>query len=1705
MKKRNKMVISLLTAMMTVGGVILPQAIPYNTVSSAYAAEVTQFNQNQGYGQGSTGGYGTSAYDLNAAQPTLPGFNATNQSRFTADDKLFFRWRSHFDYSTSSPVIGQDGTLYYSVQKSDTSFGVMAIGPDGNKKWFFSTFYEATVPVIASDGTLYFVASNKIYAVNSNGTKKWEYTWSTTQSRYTNDVPVVIGFDGTVFAQRGGTLFALNASNGSLKWKYTGLSIAQYNLTLVIAKDGNLYVPSTNKLIVLSPSGSLIREIAVNGNFKGTPVIGDDGTIYCTLFEDNANYARHGKIVAINPMGGIKWSDNFYSSSTVSTELGMPSVGPNGDIYVSDVEGNLICYTKNGFKKWSKNVGVGAFSLVFDKSGKMYGVGIDPSSKRGKFLIVLDLEGNILQKEEAYNAYYNQYARYGFIHKLFSAVIGPDGTVYVGQHAFGRFMLPSNQKSFSDHLMNLEADNSTTIDVKINSNYPADIVDADSNSNGLLIWEMSYDGKTYFRPSYTQVSDDVFRLTVPSDKGFRLRTVYQNGVPRLSVYQQLIVRPDLYTGIPLSPDDFKEPYGQAAYPKPLMIIPNSPILKESESNDGTFTQRQTVTVTGGTLVNDLSSGVTVNNLPPGLTTTINRLSETQFEIVFNGKATNHANSNDVNNASITVSQEKIIGSTGSVTSGSFTFDFNDPASKITVTNPIIKEADANDGSITQKQMINVTDGTFTSDVTSGVVVANLPVGLTTTVTRLSDTQLEIVFGGKATNHQGTNDVTNVQVTIDKSKVTNATENLVATFGIDFADAFQVSNLQAAIVNEHVNLSWNSLQGADGYVVERYVNGVKEKNVSVTNSIFEDNSVVAATAYEYRVSPVVGTQIGSPKSVVITTPTDLENEGPSYGNPEVSDSTSIRIPLNIPGAVRYEVFRNNSVVYDGPGPEYIDRNLQTGVTYKYKVVGYDAQGNPIDTVNREIELPLVSVKINVVKEKLAEASLNDGSISDKQLLTITDGKFSSDVVEGVTLFNVPNGLVANVVRKSDTQLEISFSGNAVAHENRNDTNVEVTIDMSKVVNATQNVTTSFGIDFTDAQVTFEVTNLQAAIVNDTVNLSWNVLNGADSYIVERYAEGIKEKSRTVTSRTFVDDTAVAGRIYEYRVTPKRGTEIGTYKAVTITTPIDLEDGGQTDPTYGGEPQVEDATSIRIPLNITGAVRYEVIRNGVEVYDGPGPEFVDKSLQAGVMYRYKVIGYDAQGNPIDTTYDDIQIEDKAIQNLRVTDVQKDRVSLSFDTLEEASGYIVERYINGKFDKRSSTTANSFTDFTVAFNTEYTYKVKAVINGNQTVPASITVKTLEDVVDPIENTVNVFTSEVTFKSVKVSWDAELRYDKAVVKRDGQVVYNGAPAYNGYFTDNNLDAQTTYEYTVDVLDSKGNVTGTKVITVTTLPLPPAEAGDENFFASDVQFNKVTLTWKPIDGATYYMLYRFNGTKQEFAKIVYAPKIAFTDTTVSGGNTYKYKLVPKVGTKFTEPLELEVTTKAAELPTVPTLNYVTLENGVVKVKATNNDASASMYVVITDQNGSLKYRTAVSSGYEKVFKNLAVGVYTVKVEAYNRSYRTSSYSDSQSITLTPEMVMPPLPQNLNVSVTSLDATYTLIKSTVDNINDPEVTLYFYLYTIDGKLVSNAIGKTTADQKIGWEYRGSKTVLLPGEYKVVTKSMKFSKYSSLVEKTFTLN
>lgn len=207
---------------------------------------------------------------------------------------------------------------------------------DGTVKWIFETGSSiSSSPVIDEDGVIYFSADNGyLYAVKKDGELEWKTKLGTP---YTHGYGGYVGY--SAFPSAGPT----------------------------VDKDGNLYITTREQdLVAVDPNGNVKWRFPLNITFDhwGTPVIGDDGTIYVNGSPpdedfypvDGSPYIRNnppdGGLYAITPDGKEKWHYKVGYRMFNS-----PTLGKDGTIYIAVMVGfndtRLIALKKDGSVAWN--------------------------------------------------------------------------------------------------------------------------------------------------------------------------------------------------------------------------------------------------------------------------------------------------------------------------------------------------------------------------------------------------------------------------------------------------------------------------------------------------------------------------------------------------------------------------------------------------------------------------------------------------------------------------------------------------------------------------------------------------------------------------------------------------------------------------------------------------------------------------------------------------------------------------------------------------------------------------------------------------------------------------------------------------------------------------------------------------------------------------------------------------------------------------------------------------------------------------------------------------------------------------------------------------------------------------------------------------------------------------------------------------------
>lgn len=271
-------------------------------------------------------------FERNTAQ--RPGSTIHNASQNEGGEKWKFFTDSHL---STSAVIDSEGVVYASTYAGN----LYAIYPNGTQKWSFKTNhdYSEAAPGIAPDGTIYFCTMKHLYSISSDGAELWVFN----DSGHFSCEPI-IDSNGTIYASAfnqdtgWGAIYAID-SIGTKKWEYP-LSYPNFVTSLALDHENNLYFVLSGWLYCIKSNGDL--KWMKNFNLEDNVVISPDETLYIW----NSSH-----IVALTPEGLVKWSiENFHYH-------GFISLAPDGTLILSGASNFISALSQvNGSILWQYKI-----------------------------------------------------------------------------------------------------------------------------------------------------------------------------------------------------------------------------------------------------------------------------------------------------------------------------------------------------------------------------------------------------------------------------------------------------------------------------------------------------------------------------------------------------------------------------------------------------------------------------------------------------------------------------------------------------------------------------------------------------------------------------------------------------------------------------------------------------------------------------------------------------------------------------------------------------------------------------------------------------------------------------------------------------------------------------------------------------------------------------------------------------------------------------------------------------------------------------------------------------------------------------------------------------------------------------------------------------------------------------------------------------
>jgi len=216
------------------------------------------------------------------------------------------KWRYQTgDAVTSDPAIGDDGTIY--IGSCDGY--LYAMNTNGTLKWRFKTNdWIQGHPSIAEDGTIYIGSfDDYLYALYpNNGTMRWKYPVG--PGTETNPS---IGSDGAIYVGSD-RLYAVY-SDGTKKWSFNpGADRFIGSSSPAISADGTIYIGveigqmGGGEIIAVNPEGTeKWRKKVANDWVDSSPSIAEDGTVYIgSSYEMSRGYLHaFGSVESNSPPG----------------------------------------------------------------------------------------------------------------------------------------------------------------------------------------------------------------------------------------------------------------------------------------------------------------------------------------------------------------------------------------------------------------------------------------------------------------------------------------------------------------------------------------------------------------------------------------------------------------------------------------------------------------------------------------------------------------------------------------------------------------------------------------------------------------------------------------------------------------------------------------------------------------------------------------------------------------------------------------------------------------------------------------------------------------------------------------------------------------------------------------------------------------------------------------------------------------------------------------------------------------------------------------------------------------------------------------------------------------------------------------------------------------------------------------------------------
>jgi len=349
-------------------------------------------------------------------------------------------------------------------------------------------------------------------------------------------------------------------------------------------------------------------------------------------------------------------------------------------------------------------------------------------------------------------------------------------------------------------------------------------------------------------------------------------------------------------------------------------------------------------------------------------------------------------------------------------------------------------------------------------------------------------------------------------------------------------------------------------------------------------------------------------------------------------------------------------------------------------------------------------------------------------------------------------------------------------------------------------------------------------------------------------------------------------------------------IYTFKDVPEAHPIAILNSGNANITYTGDSSKK----------FTKAVTATTNDGTYDFYYGDVTVTIGGSFGNVSVYCY-YHGYMGGENLLIYSAACSSVAPRQLTGLTATEASSSQINLSWTALPRAASYSIERSTSSAsgFVQIATSSTTAYSDASLLANTLYYYRVRGVNtsgSGSYSSVASATTQSSSSGGSAPGQVTNLTATVVSSEQINLAWTAVSGassykvYRSAISSSAGFLLVAGPTAET--FSDQGLNAATTYYYKVSAANSEGDGAYSSVVTGTTSAASAPSQITGLTATSNTANTEVSLTWNTDSTAVLYLIERSNSYSGTYTDAGLSSTNSFTDSAgLSAGSTYYYRV----------------------------------------------------------------------------------------------------------------------------------------------------------------------------------------------------------------------